>query len=254
MAGIDPTGRFSSRVDDYIRYRPSYPREVAETLARDCGLSADSVVADIGSGTGFLAKLFLDHLGCTVIGVEPNKEMREAGERVLGGYPKFVSREGRAEETGLAGASVDLVAAGQAFHWFDADGARAEFRRILRQPRWGALVWNERLEIGDFLVGYERLLHRYSGDYGKVDHRRIDAQRITDFFEHRDWKLATFANVQHFDWVGLRGRLESSSYAPGPGDANYEPLTRELRELFDEYQSGGTVDFAYDTNLYYGVL
>ena len=253
MTGLDPTGRFSSRVDDYIRYRPSYPREVVETLARQCGLSAESVVADIGSGTGFLAKLFLD-AGCSVIGVEPNKEMREAGERVLEGHRKFVSREGRAEETGLGSASVDLVAAGQAFHWFDAVRARVEFRRILRKPSWVALIWNERLEIGEFLVGYERLLDRYSGEYARVDHRRIDAQQITDFFEHRDWKLDTFPNVQRFDWTGLRGRLESSSYAPCAGDANYETLMRGLRELFDAHQLGGTVDFAYDTNLYYGTL
>jgi len=253
VTGLDPTGRFSSRVDDYIRYRPSYPREVVETLARQCGLSAESVVADIGSGTGFLAKLFLD-AGCSVIGVEPNKEMREAGERVLEGHRKFVSREGRAEETGLGSASVDLVAAGQAFHWFDAVRARVEFRRILRKPSWVALIWNERLEIGEFLVGYERLLHRYSGEYARVDHRRIDAQRITDFFEHRDWKLDTFPNVQRFDWTGLRGRLESSSYAPCAGDANYETLMRGLRELFDAHQLCGTVDFAYDTNLYYGTL
>jgi SAM-dependent methyltransferase len=253
VTGLDPTGRFSSRVDDYIRYRPSYPPEVVETLARECSLSADSVVADIGSGTGFLTKLFLD-FGCSAVGVEPNKEMREAGERVLEGYPKFVSREGRAEETGLGGASVDLVAVGQAFHWFDAAGARAEFRRILREPRWVALVWNERLASGDFLVGYERLLQRYSGDYARVDHRRIDAQRISVFFEHRDWKPATFPNVQRFDWTGLRGRLESSSYAPREGDGNYEPLMRELRELFEAYQRGGAVDFVYDTNLYYGMV
>ena len=240
-------------MDDYIRYRPSYPRQVVEVLARDCGLSAGSVVADVGSGTGFLSKLFLD-VGCSVIGVEPNREMREAGERLLNGYAKFSSRDGRAEQTGLADASVDLAVAGQAFHWFDAAPTRAEFRRIVRAPRWVALVWNERLESGDFLLGYERLLQRYATDYAKVDHRRIDAQRITDFFEHRDWKLATFPNVQHFDWTGLRGRLESSSYAPRVGDANYEPLMRELRELFDAHQKNGTVDFAYDTNLYYGKL
>jgi hypothetical protein len=86
-----------------------------------------------------------------------------------------------------------------------------------------------------------------------VDHRRIDAQRITDFFEHRDWKLETFANVERYDWTGLRGRLESSS-APRAGDANYKPLMRGLRELFDAHKSGGMVDFAYDTNLYYGLL
>ena len=240
-------------MDDYIRYRPSYPWQVVEVLDRDGALKTGSTVADIGSGTGFLSQLFLD-FGCTVIGVEPNKEMREAGERILEKYPKFSSREGRAEETGLGDSSVDLVCAGQAFHWFDAEPTRAEFRRILRAPRWVALVWNERLETGEFLLGYEALLRRHSADYAKVDHRRIDADRITAFFEHRNWKLATFPNVQHFGWTGLQGRLTSSSYAPPPTDPNYEPLLQGLHQLFDQHQKDGLVDFAYDTNLYYGVL
>jgi SAM-dependent methyltransferase len=252
-AGLDPTGRFSSRVDDYVRYRPSYPPEIIRLLTRDCGLSADSTVADIGSGTGFLTQPFLD-FGCAVIGVEPNQEMRAAGERILSRYQKFTSIDGRAEHTGLADSSVDLVAAGQAFHWFDVPAARLEFRRILRSPRWVALVWNERLVTGEFLAGYEGLMRRYAPDYGQIDHRRIDAQKISDFFQHRDWKLATFPNVQHFDWPGLRGRLDSSSYAPRENDANYGPLMQELRQLFEAHQQNGHVDFAYDTNLYYGML
>jgi len=253
MANLNPTARFSSRVDDYIRYRPSYPADVVHLLARECGLSAGSTVADIGSGTGFLAKLFLE-LGCAVTGVEPNREMRGAGDRILSRYGKFRSVDGRAETTGLPDSSVDLVAAGQAFHWFDPPATRAEFRRILRSPRWVALVWNERLENGEFLAGYEDLMRRYSADYSKVDHRRIDADRITQFFEHRNWKLGTFPNVQHFDWTGLRGRLDSSSYAPQPDDSSYEPLLDELKQLFETHQKNGRVDFVYDTNLYYGIL
>jgi SAM-dependent methyltransferase len=253
VSPLNPTARFSSRVEEYIRYRPSYPKEVVETLARDCDLTANSTLADIGSGTGFLTRRFLD-FGCSVIGVEPNKEMREAGERLLENYSRFTSHDGRAEETHLADESVDLVAAGQAFHWFDAAPARREFCRILRPPLWVALVWNERLENSAFLTGYENLVRRHSSDYGRVDHRRIDAARITDFFKHRDWTLATFPNIQQFDWIGLKGRLDSSSYAPRPGDPAYAPLISELGKLFDDHQKNGRVDFSYDTNLYYGML
>ncbi len=253
MSALDPTGRFSSRVDDYVRYRPSYPAEIVELLARECGLSLESTVGDIGSGTGFLAKLFLD-FGCAVVGVEPNKEMREAGEHILAQYQRFTSVDGRAEQTGLADASVDLIAAGQAFHWFDPTATRAEFRRILRGPRWVALIWNERLVTGEFLAGYENLALRYGPDYSKIDHRRVDADRISEFFEHRAWKLATFPNAQHFDWTGLCGRLDSSSYAPRPGDENYEAMLAELRRLFEAHQKNGRVDFLYSTNVYYGTL
>jgi SAM-dependent methyltransferase len=222
-------------------------------LQRECGLSADSTVADIGSGTGFLSKLFLN-LGCRVIGVEPNTAMRQAGEKLLAQYPRFTSLDARAEQTGLADASVDLVAAGQAFHWFAAAEARQEFHRILQPPRWVALIWNEREVTGGFLTGYEALLHRYAPDYAKVDHRQIDATRITAFFGHHNWKLATFRNVQKFDRTGVLGRLHSSSYAPTPGTPNYDPLVSELDSLFEAHHHNGQIDFLYQTTLYYGTL
>src|SRR3954470_13160055 len=131
----DPTRRFSNRVEDYIKYRPGYPRAVVGLLEDECGLTRESVVADVGSGTGILSELFLS-AGVRVYGVEPNREMREAGERLLAAYESFVSVDGRAEETTLADASADFVTAGQAFHWFEPASARREFRRILRDGGW----------------------------------------------------------------------------------------------------------------------
>ncbi len=130
----DSTARFSSRVADYVRYRPGYPRALVRLLEEECGLAPESVVADVGSGTGILSELFL-HNGNRVYGVEPNREMREAGERLLAAYENFVSVDGRAEATTLEDACADFVTAGQAFHWFDPAGARREFQRILRPPR-----------------------------------------------------------------------------------------------------------------------
>jgi SAM-dependent methyltransferase len=253
VTDIDPAGRFSSRAGDYLRYRPSYPQEVISLLEQECGLNENSVVADIGSGTGFLTKLFLDR-GCSVHGVEPNAEMRRAGEAYLASYPNFHSIDGTAEHTGLPDASVDLVTAGQAFHWFDANTARAEFRRILRPPCWVALIWNERRVSGGFLEGYEDLLNRWAPEYKVVDHRRIDVDLISSFFGHDNWKLATFDNQQIFDFSGVRGRLSSSSYAPPPGSETFQPMMDELERLFREHQEGGKLRFLYDTKVYYGKL
>ena len=118
--------RFNNRVENYIAYRPKYPAAVAEFLRNELGLSAASVVADVGSGTGILSELLL-RAGCTVFGVEPNEAMREAAEELLQAYPNFKSVHGTAEATTLDDSSVDFVTAGQAFHWFDIEGARREF-------------------------------------------------------------------------------------------------------------------------------
>jgi SAM-dependent methyltransferase len=253
VSHLNPTSRFSSRVDDFARYRPSYPPEILPFLERECGLNSNSTVADVGSGTGLLSKVFLD-FGCRVIGIEPNQEMRQAGEQFLAQCARFASRDARAEQTELADSSVDLVSAGQAFHWFDAAAARGEFHRILRSPKWVVLIWNEREVSGGFLSGYEQLLQRYAPDYSRVDHRQIGADQISEFFVHRNWKLATFRNVQEFDLAGVRGRLQSSSYAPSPGDASHEPMMAELGGLFETHQQYGRVAFLYRTNMYYGTL
>src|SRR4051812_26588364 len=104
----NPTRRFSSRVENYVKYRPSYPAEVVELLAAECGLTPTALVADVGSGTGLLAELFLKN-GNHVFGVEPNREMREAGERLLGSYANFTSVNGTAEATTLPDRSVDMI-------------------------------------------------------------------------------------------------------------------------------------------------
>ena len=153
---------------DYLRYRPGYPPELLALLRRECRLAPQQVIADVGSGTGLLSRLFLEN-GNRVIGVEPNAEMRAAGEELLSGYGSFSSVEGSAESTTLAARSVDFVAAAQAFHWFEPPATLQEFVRILKPGGWVVVLWNAR-QIGQtaFGRGYEELLVRYGTDYQKV--------------------------------------------------------------------------------------
>src|SRR5262245_40492972 len=250
----DVTQRFSSRVDNYIKYRPGYPNEIIETLRSECGLNADSIIADIGSGTGILAEMFLKN-GNEVYGVEPNREMREAGERLLKDYPRFHSRPARAEETTLLDQSVDFITAGQSFHWFDREKCRMEFARIIKPIGWIALIWNERVtNTTPFLVAYEQLLKEYSTDYEKIDHRQLNDDVIRDFFGSDRFRLKQFNNSQVFDYEGVKGRLLSSSYAPEAGHPSHEPMLAELERIFQSYQDDGKVVFEYVTQMYYGQL
>ncbi|HKQ72382.1 MAG TPA: class I SAM-dependent methyltransferase [Blastocatellia bacterium] len=250
----DVTQRFSSRVENYIKYRPGYPDAVIETLRNECGLTPDSVIADAGSGTGILTEIFLRN-GNLVYGIEPNREMREAAERLLKDYPRFRSVEARAEETTLDDKSVDLITAGQAFHWFDREKTRIEFVRILKSEGWVALMWNERVTTTTpFLITFEQLLKDYSTDYEQVDHRRIDDEVIREFFGAGNFRLKQFNNIQVFDYEGVKGRLLSSSYAPEEGHPNFEPMLAELERIFQAYQNEGKVVVEYITQMYYGQL
>jgi SAM-dependent methyltransferase len=251
---LDATRRFSSRVENYIRYRPRYPQAILPLLERECGLTPAWVVADVGSGTGILSEPFLAN-GNRVFGIEPNPEMREAGARQLAGYPLFISVDGRAEATGLEPATVDLVSAGQAFHWFDRPAARAEFARILNPHGWVVLVWNRRRkEATAFARAYDRLLRTWSPDYDSVDLKNLTDEMIAGFFGPGAVELRTLENRQVLDYQGLEGRLMSSSYAPEPSHPNHGPMLAELRTIFEAHSINGTVTFDYETAVYLGQL
>ncbi|HUN22892.1 MAG TPA: class I SAM-dependent methyltransferase [Anaerolineales bacterium] len=249
-----PTQRFSNRVQEYIQYRPGYPAQVLTTLQNECHLTSDSWVVDVGSGTGILSELFL-RKGNQVVGVEPNREMRQAGERLLQGYSNFHSVNGTAEATTLPAASADFVTAGQAFHWFDRAKTKTEFVRILKPNGWVVLIWNERLtHTSRFLLAYEQLLLTYATDYRQVNHKQIDHQVLLDFFAPHTFQKQVFANRQNFDFAGLKGRLLSSSYAPVAGHPQHSAMLAELQNMFTAHQVGGTVGFDYQTQLYWGRL
>lgn len=247
------TERFSDRVEDYIRYRPGYPPEVLSLLRNECGLQPCHVVADIASGTGVWTKHLLEN-GNRVFAVEPNGEMRQAGERLLHSYPNLVSIHGTAEESTLASHSVDFVTAAQAAHWFDRVRARREFARILKAGGWCVLIWNERrTDATAFLRDYEQLLLRFGTDYKDVRHERTTAV-IHEFFAPAPYEERVFELRQAFDHEGTAGRLLSSSYAPLADHPNHAPMMQELRRVFAEHAVEGKVEFEYNTRVYYGIL
>jgi SAM-dependent methyltransferase len=253
----DHTRRFSDRVDYYVRYRPRYPRELLEFFVSDLGLRRDHLVADIGSGTGFLAELFLSN-GNMVFGVEPNGEMREAAEELLRGYPLFRSVDGTAEATGLGDRSIDFITIAQAFHWFDLDRARREFLRVLKPGGIVAIVWNNRrIDSTPFSIAYEEVVRNTRTDHDYVASLGISAMEpatMERFFGAGGFREARFDNEQLFDFEGLQGRLLSSSYAPLPGHPNHDAMIAALRNVFDKHQEDGKVAIEYDTEVYYGKL
>ncbi len=250
---LDPTKRFSNRVENYLRYRPGYPTGSIDLLKTECGLTPASVIADLGSGTGLLSEMFLKE-GNRVFGVEPNAEMRAAGENVLAKYRSFVSVDATAEQTTLPDVSVDFVTVGQAFHWFNRDRTRVEFLRILKPNGWVVLVWNGfRVEKSPLIAGYQQIVLRYGTDYQEV-RREIIRLDIESFFAPGFCKCARFEYQQIFDFEGLKGRLLSASYAPQSDHHDFKSMLEDLRRLFEVTQKNGKVAFDYDTEVYYGKL
>lgn len=250
----DPKNRFSDRVDNYRKYRPSYPPEIISFILKNCQVDATWSIADVGSGTGISTKLLTGGLKCLVYAVEPNEKMRREAEFAQKGNPFYRSINGSAEATTLDDKSVNMVTTFQSFHWFEKEKARIEFKRILKEPKHILFVWNNIASEGsDFLEGYEAILQTLP-EYRIVNHKNISIGQLCNFTENNEIKTAFFPNSQQFDWEGLKGRFCSSSYTPAFGTEEYYKQITRLEFLFEKYNKNGFVEFKYRTEAYLGKI
>ena len=252
---MEPKKRFSSRADNYSKFRPNYPEDIISYLESEEVLYKDSIIADIGSGTGILSELFLKN-GNSVFGIEPNSDMRNAAELLLKKYQNFHSIDGSAECTNMEENSINIITVGQAFHWFDQVKARKEFMRILKPEGYAVIIWNNRKRSGSkFLEQYEDLLLTYGTDYRKISNIHIDFEQFYGFGKNSEgYTREVFENYQFLDYPGLKGRLLSTSYTPLDDHPNYNNMITELEKIYKENNQKGLVRFDYETEVYYGRL
>lgn len=251
---MNSVDRFSSRVADYVKYRPSYPPAIVEFMTAELGLTPAAMMADVGAGTGKLTELFLEN-GNHVFAVEPNEEMLAAAQILLGHYPNFYPIQATAETTTLPPESVNYITAAQAFHWFDHDRVKVEFQHIIRPGGMVLLIWNEWRQDTPFLQAYQAVVNRYSVDYGAVNRKRVSESKGDELRRFLgNYQTRTFENVQLFDFAGVKGRLLSSSYAPLSDHPNHAPMMAALREAFGEYAENGRISFTYDCHVHYGQM
>lgn len=245
-----PTERFSNKVQDYIQYRPSYPKELLKAIEQHTHLDRDDVVVDIGSGTGLLTELFLKN-GNFVYSLEPNDSMREAAEEILKNYEDLVSLNRTAEDTKLPKQWADLIVAAQAFHWFDSKACQKEWKRILKPEGFIALIWNERaVTQSEFMQAYEELIKKFGTDYDQVKGHQVDEAHIQAFFQSDEFICIELPNKQFFDLESLKGRLSSASYIPDAKDPRYTPMMQQLEKIFNQFAISGQVEFLYQCKTY----
>jgi SAM-dependent methyltransferase len=247
MSEIVPTAaRFLGRVEDYVRYRPSYPPASIDMLLDGLGDPGLLTIADVGAGTGISSRL-LAARGARVIAIEPNPEMRAAAAA-----PRVEVRDATAEHTGLATASVDVVTAFQAFHWFATPTATAEFGRVLRPGGRVALVWNVRNDDDAFTKAYGEIADLNSDAAARAGQRSEDPDlaSLLGAGGLENLRATEFESAQRLDLQSLLGRARSASYVPREGP-EYEAIVRALSALYERFvDAGGTVTLVYRTHVH----
>jgi SAM-dependent methyltransferase len=246
--------RFTGRVEAYRRYRPRYPREIIPLLVDRSSLAPSSVVADIGAGTGMLAELFLEH-GNQVLAVEPNAEMRAACAELAAQYPRLRCINGTAEQTGLANQSVDFIAVGRAFHWFDHSRCRPEFLRVLRPNGWMLIAGlGPRRGSEPVEQDYEKVLDTHGIDYAAHRNRYAIGHAARQFFGSDEVEKAEFPGIERLNYQALEGRMLSLSVTPRPDDPRFPAFRQALKAYFEQYQVNGEIDLPTNCKIYFGHL
>lgn len=245
--------RFSNKVANYVKFRPSYPPQLVQTLIDQLKLTPASCIADIGSGTGIFSRLLLEHY-LSVIAIEPNREMLAAAKDDLSSFADFTYRNSSAAQTGLTSNSIDLITVAQAFHWFHNNDTQREFKRVLKDTGHLALIWNKRDLDCEFQEQYHQLLTQFCEEYQSVNHMNLSDQMLQQFYAPNPLQTFNFHYSQQLSFVALLGRLQSTSYCPASHTAQYSALAAALKVLFNQYAKDDVITFNYISRLYLGRL
>ena len=245
---------FTKRAGIYHTCRPSYPKALINYLYENVGFSKDSVIADVGSGTGIFCRLLIER-GSHVYCLEPNDDMRLVAEKELGGMPGFVSINTSAENTGLAEKSVDFVTTAQAFHWFDTQKFMQECRRILKGGGKAVIVWNSR-DFGAEIVkkDYEARKMYSIGEAKGLSSVESPIYNVEGFFIDNEFEDLTFSNNLLLNRNTYIGMNLSRSYSPTEEaePQKYFALVAALGDIFDEFSDDGVLLYPHITKAYIG--
>jgi SAM-dependent methyltransferase len=249
---MDGREKFTGKADEYRKYRPDYPQSFIHYLRESLGMGRDSIVADVGAGTGILTRQLGEHVQ-QILAVEPNPEMRAACETYCRDLINFTAVDGSAEDSGLPEGSVDLITVAQAFHWFDQGRAKREFQRILKPAGRAVLVWNRREPESELIQAIGAVCSRTCpGFNGFSGGMAIRPDAYAGFFAEGRCDYQVFDNHRLLTRDSFIGGNLSASYAPTARDGNYQPFIQALAELFDRYSDSGRLLWPIRTHSFAG--
>lgn len=245
--------RFNFRAENYDKFRPGYPHALLEYIYKHNKLNENSLVAELGAGTGILSFELAKWPG-ELVAIEPNDEMRSKAVETLKGLSNCKILNATAEKTTLSNNSVDLIICAQSFHWFNTGKAKVEFQRILKKNKKVAIIWNIRSAETDFEKAYEDFILKYAIDYIEVKRREFRGNNLDQFFKSDSYEEKVFIYDTYLTFQQLLGRTLSYSYMPNLDHAILPEMSNDLEMLFNKYSNKEIISLSYKTKLFMGEL
>ena len=248
--------KFNKVAEIYEKYRPKYPNEYIKYLIKQCKLNQNSLIVDVGAGTGIFTKQLLDE-NLKVIAVEPNNDMRKVLKEKLKNNKNFKLVVGTAENTNIEENTADLITVAQAFHWFNIEDFRKECKRILKPNGKVCIIWNK-LDINDIIVKEQKNIdYKYTNQYKEINNILQDEKRedlVKKFFQEGKYECKVTKNDLENDKEKFIGVNLSKSYSIRKGEEKYEEYVKEFEKLFEKYNKDGIILIKNNTYGYLGEL
>lgn len=205
---------FGLTADDYGKHRAGFPPSIFDRLAPfGIGIAGQRIV-DLGTGTGTLARGFA-YRGCDVVGIDPAEPMVTEARRLATAAQLTIEfRVGTAERTGLPTQSVDVVSAGQCWHWFDRPAAAAEVARILHPAGQIVIAHFDWLPLkGNVVAATETLIEEHNPSWHLGGGTGLYPQWLRDLGEAGFRDIETFSYDMDVPYTheAWRGRIRASA-------------------------------------------
>lgn len=224
-------------------HRAGFPDSLFQRLFQRLNLidpgTAKLRVVDLGTGTGTLGRGFAKQ-GCTVTGIDPAATMLDAARSIdkpLNLATKYLV--GTAEATTLPDHSVDLVTAGQCWHWFDAAKASSEIIRILSPNGILLVAHYDWIPLtGNVVRQTEKLIEKHNPAWHGGNGTGIHPGLFRDLGEAGFTEIESFTydEAAIYDHVGWRGRIRASAgVAATLDDRAVQAFDTELADLLREH-------------------
>lgn len=225
---------FGEAAADYGTFRAGFPDSLFDRLSEFGIGSSGQRVVDLGTGTGTLARGFAIR-GCDVIGIDPDKRMLSQATK-LDAEKNVTIRYVRAtaENTGLEDSSVDVVSAGQCWHWFDRPKATQEVFRILKRSGKLVIAHFDWLPLaGNMVEATERLIEEYSPKWNFGGGLGLHPEWLPELSEAGLEDLETFSYDIDVPYTpeAWRGRVRASAGVAALSPKSVQSFDRSLAEL-----------------------